>query len=76
MYYTLAELRGPYLHPRQKTDYVHHYTDAAMHSLSNPTKFRKVSNLRQKRESDLPNIVREEKEQTLMSLPHLRFYYK
>lgn len=75
MYYTLAELRGPYLHPKPNTDYLRDYSNTAMHSLSNPTRFKKVDHLRHKRQTDSPNIVREETQQTLMSLPHLRFYY-
>jgi len=75
-YYTLAELRGLYLYPRPNTDYLDDYSKAAMDSLSNPTRFHKVHHLRQRRRTDSPNIVREETAQTLMSLPHLRFYYK
>ena len=75
MYYTLAELRGHYLHPRPKTDYVRDYSNSAINSLSNPIRFQKVHHLRHTRQTDSPNIRREETSQTLMSLPHLRFYY-
>ena len=75
-YYTLEELRGPYLHPKPQTDYIIPYYTAGLDSLSNPIQFRKVHHLRQRRQTDSPNIVREEKQQTLMSLPDLRFYYK
>jgi len=76
MYYTLAELRGPYLHPRPKMDYLYDYSNAAIDSFSNPIRFKIVHPLRPRRQTDSPNIVREETAQTLMSLPHLRFYYK
>ena len=75
MYYTLAELRGPYLHPRPNMDYVYDYSNAGIESLLNPTRFYKVRRLREMRRTDSPNIVHENTAQTLMSLPHLRFYF-
>ena len=76
MYYTLEQLRGPYLRPKPLTDYVIPYYMASIDSLSNPTHFQQVPHLRGRQHIYPPNIVHESTGQTLLSLPSLRFYYK